>query len=178
MLFSTLLNIFVLISIWKMNFYKGFISFQRIADWFGGFMKAILLGLFILATAGFSIFSLMCVKLIPPSLGLLYATSAIGGLCLNGAIPLFFELSVEASYPVAEGINTGFMTFSNNVYCLIFLTLPMIPGINTTWMNWALVGSCVVCIPMMLFFKERHKRLAVDVRSGCEHSNINAPLVA
>ena len=141
-------------------------------------MKAILLCLFILASVGFTVFSLMCVKIIPPSLGVLYATSAIGGLCLNGAIPLFFELSVEASYPVAEGINTGFMTFSNNVYCLIFLTLPMIPGVDTKWMNWSLVGSCIICIPMMLFFRERHKRLEVDVRSGCDNSNINRPMVA
>lgn len=141
-------------------------------------MKAILLGLFTLATVGFTIFSLMCIKVITPSLAVLYATSAIGGLCLNGAIPLFFELSVEASYPVAEGINTCFMTFSNNIYCLIFLTLPMIPGIDTKWMNWTLVGSCVVCIPMMLFFKEKHKRLEVDVRTGGDNSYINALLVA
>ena len=140
-------------------------------------MKAILLGLFILASVGFTVFSLICVKVIAPSIGLLYATSAIGGLCLNGAIPLFFELSVEASYPVAEGINTCFMTFSNNIYCLIFLTLPMIPGVGTKWMNWALVGSCVICIPLMLFFKEKHKRLAVDVRTGCDNSNINVPSI-
>lgn len=154
------------------------IILSLIADWFGGFMKAILLGLFVIASASFTVFSLMCVKIITPSLGLLYATSAAGGLCLNGAIPLFFELSVEASYPVAEGINTGFMTFSNNFYCLIFLTLPMIPGLNTKWMNWALVGSCIVCVPMMMFFKEKHRRLEVDVRSGCDNAVINAPSVA
>ncbi len=90
---------------------------------------------------------------------------------MNGAIPLFFELSVEASYPVAEGVNTGFMTFSNNVYCLIFLSLPMLPGIGTRWMNWALVGSCGICIPMMLFFKEKHKRLAVDEKAGVQSAN-------
>ena len=65
------------------------------------------------------------------SMALLYLTSVIGGLCLNGAIPLFFELAVESSYPVSEGINTGAMTFSNNIYCLIFLSLPLIPGVGT-----------------------------------------------
>ena len=138
-------------------------------------MKVILLGLFVFASGGFAVFSLMCLEVITPTLAILYLTSVIGGVCLNGAIPLFFELSVEASYPVAEGINTGFMTFSNNFYCLIFLTLPMIQSVGTEWMNWALVGSCIICIPMMLFFKERHKRLEVDVRAGCDDaSNINA----
>eukprot|EP00794_Sanderia_malayensis_P018065 gene18065-19874_t len=155
------------------------IILSLIADWFGGFMKAILLGLFTLGTAAFSIFTLMCLKLIPPSIPLFYLMSVLGGLCLNGAIPLFFELSVESSYPVAEGVNTGFMTFSNNIYCLIFLSLPMVPGMGTKWMNWALVGSCGICIPMMLFFKEKHKRLAVDVRSGSQSTNqINSPVQA
>lgn len=140
-------------------------------------MKVILLILFALGTAGFSVFSLMCLHIIPQSQIMLYTTSIVGGLCLNGAIPLFFELSVESSYPVAEGINTGFMTFSNNIYCLIFLSMPMVPGVGTKWMNWALVASCAICIPMMMFFKEKHRRLEVDVKAGIEEaSHINRPL--
>lgn len=96
-------------------------------------------------------------------MSLFYITSVVGGLCLNGSIPLFFELAVESSYPVAEGINTGAMTFSNNVYCLIFLSLPLIPNVGTSWMNWFLVASCVLCIPTMIIFKERYRRLEIDL---------------
>ena len=99
-------------------------------------MKHILLILFVIVYGGFTVFALTWVHIIAPSLAIFYVMSVIGGLCINGAIPLFFELAVESSYPVAEGINTGFMTFSNHVYCLIFLTLPLIPNVGTRWMNW------------------------------------------
>lgn len=127
-----------------------------------GALKLLIILLFVVATAGFSVFALICVNIIPTSMALFYLTSVVGGLCLNGSIPLFFELAVESSYPVAEGINTGAMTFSNNLYCTIFLSLPLIPKVGTAWMNWFLVGSCVVCIPTMIMFKERYKRLEVD----------------
>ena len=133
-----------------------------------GVMKSILLVLFVIATGGFAVFGLACVYVIPHSLAVYYSMAVIGGLCLNGAIPIFFELAVESSYPVAEGINTGFMTFSNNIYCLIFLSLPLLPKVGTRWMNWVLVGSCAVCVPMLLFFRERHRRLEVDVKAEKE----------
>ena len=139
-----------------------FIISFRLADRLGA-LKLLLIMLFIVATAGFSVFSLICVNIIPKSMSLFYITSVVGGLCLNGSIPLFFELAVESSYPVAEGINTGAMTFSNNVYCLIFLSLPLIPNVGTSWMNWFLVASCVLCIPTMIIFKERYRRLEIDL---------------
>ena len=128
--------------------------------------------LFVVSTAGFGVFALICVKIIPKSMALFYLTSIIGGLCVNGSIPLFFELAVESSYPVAEGINTGAMTFSNNIYCIIFLSLPLIPGVGTKWMNWFLVASCTLCIPVMMVFKEKYKRLEIDIIKN-ESSTIN-----
>lgn len=127
-----------------------------------GALKLLLILLFVVATAGFAVFSLICVNVIPTSMALFYLTSIVGGLCLNGSIPLFFELAVESSYPVAEGINTGAMTFSNNLYCVIFLSLPLIPNLGTAWMNWFLVASCVLCIPTMMIFKERYRRSELD----------------
>lgn len=138
------------------------ITLSLMADRLGA-LKLLIVLLFFVATAAFSVFSLVCVKIIPNSMALFYLTSVVGGLCLNGSIPLFFELAVESSYPVAEGINTGAMTFSNNLYCLIFLSIPLIPGSGTAWMNWCLVGSCVLCIPTMILFKERYRRLEVDM---------------
>ena len=141
-----------------------------------GALKLLIILLFVVATAGFAVFSLCCVKIIPTSMALFYLTSVVGGLCLNGSIPLFFELAVESSYTVAEGINTGAMTFSNNVYCLIFLSLPLIPGVGTAWMNWFLVGSCLMCIPTMMLFKERYRRSELDaVDTSSDKSVLNLP---
>ncbi|XP_066922547.1 solute carrier family 49 member 4-like [Clytia hemisphaerica] len=141
------------------------ISLSLMADKLGA-LKLLIILLFVVATGGFAVFSLICVNIVPTSMALFYLTSVVGGLCLNGSIPLFFELAVESSYPVAEGINTGAMTFSNNIYCLIFLSLPLIPNLGTAWMNWFLVGSCVVCVPTMLMFKERYRRLELDMVEG------------
>jgi len=140
-----------------------------------GALKLLIILLFVVAAAGFAVFALLCIEIIPTSLVLFYLTSVIGGLCLNGSIPLFFELAVESSYPVAEGINTGAMTFSNNLYCLIFLSLPLIPGVGTAWMNWFLVGSCLLCIPTMMLFKERYRRSELDTVDVEDKSNLNVP---
>ena len=129
--------------------------------------------LFIVATAGFLVFSLMCVNVIPKSISLFYVTSVLGGSCINGSVPLFYELAVECSYPIGEGLNTGAMTFSNNIFAIIFLTLPLIPHIGTSWMNWFLVASCVVCLPAMIIFKEHYRRLAIDLVEDKSHDSKN-----
>jgi len=158
------------------------ITLSLLADRLGA-LKLLLIMLFIVATAGFSVFSLICMRIIPQSASLFYLTSVIGGLCLNGSIPLFFELAVESSYPVAEGINTGAMTLSNNIYCLIFLSLPLIPKVGTSWMNWFLVGSCVLCVPTMIIFKERYRRLEIDLVEGStqppiSENSLNYPAIS
>ena len=76
-------------------------------DSLGG-VKRILIFLFIVATSCFTVFSLICMKVIPSTPWVYYATCILGGLTLNGSIPLFFELAVESSYPVAEGMNILF----------------------------------------------------------------------
>lgn len=139
-----------------------FLIHFRLADRLGA-LKLLLIMVFIVATAAFLIFSLICVNLIPQSMILFYMTSIVGGLCINGSLPLFFELAVESSYPVAEGINTGAMTFLKNIIGVIFLSLPLIPNAGTSWMNWFLVATCALCIPIMIIFKERYKRLEIDL---------------
>lgn len=139
-----------------------FLIHFRLADRLGA-LKLLLIMVFIVATAAFLIFSLICVNLIPQSMILFYMTSIVGGLCINGSLPLFFELAVESSYPVAEGINTGAMTFLKNIIGVIFLSLPLIPNVGTSWMNWFLVATCALCIPIMIIFKEQYKRLEIDL---------------
>lgn len=159
-----------------------FLIHFRLADRLGA-LKLLLIMVFIVATAAFLIFSLICVNLIPQSMILFYMTSVVGGLCINGSLPLFFELAVESSYPVAEGINTGAMTFSKNIFGVIFLSLPLIPNVGTSWMNWFLVASCALCIPTMIIFKERYRRLEVDLaknnaKSVTNENSLNYPVVS
>ena len=55
----------------------------------------------------------------------LYLTMIFGTVCLNGGIPLFFELVCENCYPIAEGVTNGFLTLLNNIAGLIFLLILM-----------------------------------------------------
>lgn len=125
-------------------------------------MKTITLVLLFGATASLLVFSLICVRIIPYSEGLLYFTCALGGFCVNGTIPLFFELSVESTYPVPEGITSGFLTFSNNFVQIIFYIFPMFPHFGTRWINWCTFASTAVCIPLLIIWKERYYRSDVD----------------
>ena len=49
---------------------------------------------------------------------------------MNGSIPLFYELTMECTYPIAEGIPMAVLTTSNHVASLLFLAAVMIPGIG------------------------------------------------
>lgn len=59
-----------------------------------------------------------------------YTCNILGGMFLNGAIPLFYELGAESAFPVSEGVVGGFLTWLNNVFGIIFLFMLQIPGIG------------------------------------------------
>jgi FLVCR family MFS transporter len=84
----------------------------------------------LLSAAAFMWFSLACSGYLDRSTIVLYVASGLGGLFLNGTVALFYELAVETTYPIAEGITTGVLTTMNNVGCAIFLILPEIPGLG------------------------------------------------
>ena len=60
----------------------------------------------------------------------LYISAILGGCFINGSIPLFYELTIETTYPIAEGIPMAVVTTSNHLFCLLFLAALMIPGIG------------------------------------------------
>lgn len=60
----------------------------------------------------------------------LYKSSILGGFFVSGTIPLFYELTVESTYPVAEGVTTGALTLINNSFTVIFLFVLMIPQVG------------------------------------------------
>ena len=95
---------------------------------------------------------------------MVYIMFGLSGFFLNGTIPFFFELGVEITYPVAEGITTGFMTFSNNFLLAVFLVVPL-GNLGTKWMLWATVLTCTVSTIFLLFVKEKYNRSSVDQKA-------------
>ena len=79
----------------------------------------------------------------PPSVWL-YISAVLGGCFINGSIPLFYELTIETTYPIAEGIPMAVVTTSNHVACLLFLAALMIPGIGKSDGKLAPTSSLLV----------------------------------
>ena len=141
----------------------GGIVFGYLSDKFIGRMKTILLVLCLMSSVFYMWFSLACQKIVPNRTADLYASSIIGNIALGATIPLFYELGVETTYPIAEGITTGLLTTVNNVCCLLFLIFPEIPGMGSIWANWLLVGSCAFSFFVLLVFREQYRRMSVDL---------------
>ncbi|XP_033733340.1 solute carrier family 49 member 4 homolog isoform X2 [Pecten maximus] len=135
----------------------------RFADIFMKQMKVFLIGLFILGGGSFVWLTLLCNQTIAFSTVQLYASSIMGGMFLNGTIPLFYELACEASYPVSEGLAGGFMTWLNNLFGIMFLMALLIPGIGTAWMNYCLVGSVGLGLIVLFVFPEKYTRTDIDI---------------
>jgi len=136
-----------------------------------GQRKALLVSAIALSAVCFTGFALACSpELLPAAwaneshalLVVMYVTSITGSTCVNAAIPLFFELAVEGTYPIAEGLTTTGLTLLQNAPAGLFLVLPMVPGLGTKWMNWALVGATGVATIIVIPLAEPRRRLAVD----------------
>jgi FLVCR family MFS transporter len=125
-------------------------------------MKTIVIGLMVGASISLILFTLICVNVLPKWSILLYVTSILGGLFVNGSIPLFFELAVESTYPIAEGITAGCLTFSNNFLQVVFYIFPMVPNFGTRWINWAAFSSCLMSIPLLAVWKAKYYRSQID----------------
>ncbi|XP_046573353.1 solute carrier family 49 member 4 homolog [Haliotis rubra] len=137
---------------------------SRIADLFLRHMKMMLLLLFVLATGATAWFVLLRLSYIPFSLVSLYLSTILMGVFINASIPLFYELGCEASYPIAEGVTVGVLTIANNLTGVIFLSVLQIPKIGTVWMNWAMLGSVGVAVPLLLLFTENYTRTDIDTQ--------------
>ena len=127
-------------------------------------MKLIVIALLTGATVSLTIFTLICADILPYSKVVLFVTSILGGLFVNGTIPLFFELAVESTYPVAEGITSGFLTFSNNFLQVVFYIFPMLPKFGLKWINWCTFVTTGLCIPLLVFWRQKRYRSDDDAK--------------
>jgi len=125
-------------------------------------MKMILLFLLLLATICFVWLMLMCLEIMPHTLGCLYAAVILATSINFCCCPLFFEMSVEIAYPVNESLVGGFLTAFGNFTGIIFLLIFFIPNLGFVWINYALVGSTALAIPAVMMIKETYNRTNVD----------------
>ena len=62
--------------------------------------------------------------------GILYTTCIVQGFFLNGAIPLYFELAMESTYPITETMTSGIMNLTYNIIPLFFVLVFLIPNVG------------------------------------------------
>ena len=78
-------------------------------------IKVTLIFMLLFSTGAYVWLTLLILKVIPYSLIQLYASTICGSGCITAIMTLFFEYTVEMSYPVPEGIVGGLLTGGNNV---------------------------------------------------------------
>ncbi|XP_072173947.1 solute carrier family 49 member 4-like [Diadema setosum] len=143
----------------------GGIVFGKFVDSIGGKMKIVLLTLVCGCCGSFLWASLLANSYIPFSTVQLYISVILFGFFINSTVPIYFEITVEGAFPVGEETTTVFMLWLTNIFSLLFLLFPMIPSLSNdfAWLNWIMLASVVVCVPLILFYKEQYNRLNFDV---------------
>ncbi|ESN93457.1 hypothetical protein HELRODRAFT_194103 [Helobdella robusta] len=143
------------------------VIFGRLSDIFVGHMKSFTLVMitgFIISTFWFILISHQYMHF---STIQLHVAAVLQGLFNNGAVPLYYELAIESTYPISEICITTVMTFVYNFIPLFFLFIFFIPNVGTLWMDWLLFGTGILAFPILIFFKELYKRSTID--QGAEH---------
>jgi FLVCR family MFS transporter len=82
-----------------------------------------------------------------------------------GTYPLFFELSIETTFPIPEGVTAGALTMCQAAVQAVFLAIP-VDVVGTKWMNWALMICPIVFAVVLLMFRDEYARLNMDLASG------------
>lgn len=137
------------------------ILISAISDRFAGRLKQFIISMYCCAALSFLWFALTCSKMIPGSTVTLYASSILGGLFLNGTIPLFYELCVETTFPIPEGSTVGFLVLVMNSMQTVWMAVPL-QQLGTAWMNWSLVVVIPAAVLLMSTFEEDYARARID----------------
>jgi FLVCR family MFS transporter len=124
-------------------------------------MKLFMLVLFGAAAVFFFWFALACEGYLPDSELMLITLATMGGLFLTSTTPLFYELSVEVTHPIAQGTVGSVLTAGNNLGALLFLFVPL-EALGTRWINWVQAGVCGGALLVLLFFPEDYVRFDQD----------------
>lgn len=139
-----------------------------VADRFAARMKCIVLAMYAAAALCFLWFALLGARILPPGGGApalwqIYAAYIGGGMWLNGAIPLFFELSVEVTFPIGESTSAGAIMLLSNLVQVVYLFVPL-ASVGTAWMSWALAAVVPLCGALLVPCDLKYQRRAIDTR--------------
>ena len=124
-----------------------------------------------LSLAGVLVYAAFAVQVARGQLTLtsMWVLCILGGVVVNSGVPLFYELAVDAAFPVAEGLSTAVMTMMHDITELIFLVLPSAGLEIGNWVNYSVGGACAVSLLCMLHFRgqlARSKEDSKDVRQS------------
>jgi len=150
------------------------ILIARVIDYIGGKMKFTIIILMFASGVCFIWFTLIYISYLPFSKVSLYLSIILGGTLNSCLVPLFFELAVEIAFPVSESIVGGFLTGVLGVIGAIYLLLFFIPNIGVSWMNYVLIGSTLLPIPLMLTLHEEYGRAHIDKRGILDKSRTSS----
>ncbi|XP_033743806.1 solute carrier family 49 member 4 homolog [Pecten maximus] len=134
----------------------------KCTDVFSKKKKVFLLGLYLTSGAFALWMNLLLSRILPDSYASLHITAVVGSATLTATTPVYFEMACETTYPVAEGITNFALTLVNNIVSVVFLAIQTIPNIGTSWEGWTLFGTIILCLPGLVFLKEKTNRLNVD----------------
>jgi hypothetical protein len=100
-------------------------------------------------------------QVIPPSVIQIFVAATLVGLFLNTAVPIFFELSIEATYPVPEATVCTVMTTMNNFGSLVMLFIPITQA--ATAFNFVFAATVgVLALAVIFVYQNKGKRQRVD----------------
>ena len=106
-------------------------------------MKITLITLLVLEALCFTWVTLLVGKVIPFSYTQLYFAAVAGASFTFSLQPLFFEYTVELTYPAPEGLVGGFLACFYNFIGIIFLSIFFVPQASHLWVNYLLVGAAI-----------------------------------
>ncbi len=137
------------------------ISVFRFADRFSGHLKEFLLIFMACATFSILIVCYIFSKVISFNKVLVCVMFGLSGFFVNGALPFFFEFGAEIAYPVAEGITSSVIKFTDYFLQALFLIVSM-GHFGGIWMTWVMMVSISATTILLTCVKESYNRLNVD----------------
>lgn len=132
------------------------------ADKFAGHFKTFLLVLTLIMTGCFTWICLMYWRVFPMVDWYLYLAFILFAVCQTSTIPLFYEATIEAVYPISDSIASCMLTLVNNVSGALYLLVFGLDGIGVDWSNWAMLGMTAFGIPLLIAFRPSYNRLIMD----------------
>ena len=133
----------------------------RFADRFSGHLKEFLLIFMACATFSILIVCFIFSKVIPFNKALIFVMFGLSGFFVNGALPFFFEFGAEIAYPVAEGITSSFVKFTDYFLQGLFLIVSM-GHFGGMWMTWVMMVSISTTTILLPCVRESYNRLNID----------------